>query len=684
MLQKNGHIESDLSLREVYNKYFHPDVLPLDDEATWKSIKSNTVLNLFQFDSDSGSQGIKKVQPSNIQELADTNGLIRLMAGEGEELPLDKYARHKQNHPTLWIKEMEKYGLTKEEQKNVAPYFEPYYGVPISQEVLMQMVMDKHLCGFTLKEANELRKVLAKKQLQQIPVMKEKILSRATSPAVGHYVWTCGAMPQMSYSFSVLHATAYSYIGFQTAYLATHWDPIYWNTACLIVNSGSLEEEEDNEEIVGIYEKEDPDYEYEDLPDRSGKKKIDKTTDYGKMAQAIGDIMSRGIKVSLIDINKSGYSFEPDEKNHEILFGLKGVNKIGSAIIEQIIAGRPYTGIKDFMNRCSLNKTQMVSLIKAGAFDKVDAEWAGRITSEPRYAIMAYYLSIASEPKKRLTLQNLNGLIEKELLPNSLMYEQRTYAFNKYLKKNKSGIYYYMTNDDLEFYGSLYDDEGLEVVNGVPCIEQKTWDKIYQKQMDNVRSWLKEYHDELLEQYNICLFQEVWNKYANSNISAWEMESLCFYYHEHELAHINSPKYGIVDFFKLNPDSEIDYFFKRNGRDIPIYKLSKIAGTIISKNNTKATITILTTNGVVNVKFSKEYYAMFNRQLSEVQEDGSKKIMEKGWFTRGIKVLVTGYRREDTFVAKTYKSTNAHQLYKIIEVKDKDIILEHERMDQIA
>ena len=108
----------------------------------------------------------------------------------------------------------------------------------------------------------------------------------------------------MGYSFSIIHALAYSFIGVQTLYLATHWNPIYWNTACLIVNSGSLEEN-DNIEIVSIYEKENEDYEYEDLPDRSGKKKIEKTTDYAKLAKAIGDITSRGIKVSLIDINKS-------------------------------------------------------------------------------------------------------------------------------------------------------------------------------------------------------------------------------------------------------------------------------------------------------------------------------------------------------------------------------------------
>ena len=60
----------------------------------------------------------------------------------------------------------------------------------------------------------------------------------------------------------------------------------------------------------------------------------------------------------------------------------------------------------------------------------------------------------------------------------------------------------------------------------------------------------------------------------------------------------------------------------------------------------------------------------------------SKRVLEKGWFSRGTKVMITGYRREDTFVAKTYKNTPTHQLYKITKVEENgDITLEHERVN---
>ena len=57
-----------------------------------------------------------------------------------------------------------------------------------------------------------------------------------------------------------------------------------------------------------------------------------------------------------------------------------------------------------------------------------------------------------------------------------------------------------------------------------------------------------------------------------------------------------------------------------------------------------------------------------------------RKVLEKGWFSRGTKIMVTGYRRENSFIAKTYKATPTHQLYRIININDKDITLEHERI----
>ena len=71
---------------------------------------------------------------------------------------------------------------------------------------------------------------------------------------------------------------------------------------------------------------------------------------------------------------------------------------------------------------------------------------------------------------------------------------------------------------------------------------------------------------------------------------------------------------------------------------------------------------------------------MYSRQISEKQEDGTKKVLEKGWMTRGTKIMCTGFRREDTFVCKSYKNNFSHQLYRITNVLPNGIIeLTHER-----
>ena len=197
LLQDYGEIDSDLTLREVYDKYFHPNVLPMDREDVWKALQENSVLNIFQFDSEVGSQAAKKIKPASILEMTDANGLMRLMTAEkGEETPMEKYIKYK-NDLSLWYKEMDEYGLTKEEQKTLEPYFKSSYGVPPSQEQMMKMLMDENICHFTLAEANTARKIVGKKQMSKIPELRQKVLDQAASPCLGNYVWKCGIGPQM-------------------------------------------------------------------------------------------------------------------------------------------------------------------------------------------------------------------------------------------------------------------------------------------------------------------------------------------------------------------------------------------------------------------------------------------------------------------------------------------------------
>ena len=482
----------------------------------------------------------------------------------------------------------------------------------------------------------------------------------------------------MGYSFSNIHALAYSFIGYQTAYLSTKWNPIYWNTACLMVNSGSLEDHSETE-IVDIYE---PEYQelsegttYVDLPDRSGKIKKTTSTDYEKLAKAIGNMKEAGIKISLVDINNSDFSFVPDINNNQILFGLKGMLNINDELVKTIIANRPYSSPKDFYYKVRPKRPAMISLIKGGAFDSM----------EERKFVMAWFLWETCDKKSNLTLQNMPTLKKYNLLPEDTeerLTARRVYEFNRYLKlvcAGKDKKTYILDDRAISFMQEMGFDN---MISSDLTLDANIWDKKgYQPWMNVYRKWMSENKQEILDKLNKLIFTEEWNNYAEGTISKWEMDVLCFYYHEHELINVNKEKYGIAKFNKLSPQPIVDKSFVRGGKEIKLFKLDRICGTCIAKNKNKALVTLLTTDGVVTLKFSKEYFSMFDKQISERGEDGKKHVLEKSWFNRGSMIVVTGMRSDDMFIVKKYSATPGHRLYKIDEIKENgDLILRHERL----
>ena len=668
LLQENNEIEQDLTLRELYEKYLHPAVLPIEDERIWDALGEVSVINAFQFDSAEGTKAAKRLKPRSILEMSDANGLMRLMGEEGAERPIDKYYRFK-NDLSLWYKEMTDFGLSKKEQTTLEPYFKQSYGVPPSQEQLMLMLMDENICGFSLKEANTSRKIIGKKQVDKIPALREQVLSRAKSPVLGRYVWKYGVGPQVGYSFSLIHALAYSFVGAQTLYLATNWNPIYWDTACLIVNSGSLEGDTTDENGELLY-----DVDESEENDADAKKKT-VGTDYAKVAKAVNDIIEAGITVSLIDINSSGFGFEPDVKNNRILFGMKALLNVNDDLVREIIDKRPYSSIKDFYNRIKPKKQAMVSLIKAGAFDSmIDRKMA-----------LAWFIWETCDKKSQLNLQNFSTLLKQNMVPLESDEQKlafKIYEFNRYLKaicKSKSDtLYYHLDNRALEFLCSIDAENLIEEDNKM---NMKKWDKIYQAQMNVFRDWLKQDGSEVLKELNSRIFAADWNKYSpKSSLSAWEMEVLCFYSHEHELINVNKEKFGLTNFNELPEEPEVEKSFVKGNRTINMFKLSRICGTCIAKNKNKHTVTLLTTSGVVNVKFAKDYFTLFDRQISDIGPDGKNHVVEKSWFNRGSMILVQGVRVGDEFMPKKYKSSAGHQLYHILDVDENgDLILQTDR-----
>ena len=199
LLQENNLVEKDLSLREIYNKYLHPAVIDIEDKKIWDALGNGTVMDVFQFGTGVGLATAKQIKPVNPTQLTSANALMRLMGEKGKERPIDRYCRLKEDM-SLWYKETKNAGLTQKEIEVLEPYYLPNFGVPCSQEDLMEVCLDENIAHFTLAEANAARKIVAKKQVNKVPDLKQKFISQCPSVKLGEYVWTTVMEPQMSYA----------------------------------------------------------------------------------------------------------------------------------------------------------------------------------------------------------------------------------------------------------------------------------------------------------------------------------------------------------------------------------------------------------------------------------------------------------------------------------------------------
>ncbi len=456
------------------------------------------------------------------------------------------------------------------------------------------------------------------------------------------------------------HTLAYSLVALQELNLAYKYPIIFWNTANLIVDSGSMNL---SDKIIDI----DYDVNEEELADDEDKKIENTSTNYGRIATAIGKMKKEGIAFALPDINKSGITFTPDVENNVIRYGIRGINHVGNQLIEDIFINRPYLSMEDFLSKIKVNVTQMTSLIKSGAFDSF---------YENRQAAMESYLNIIVDKKKRITLQNMPMLIKEKFIPKELDYERRLFNFNRYLKNFIKGKYYMIDTRAYKFFTERNSEDLLEDLiidnNQVMAkIKQSDWDNIYQKGIEPIRKWIKENQQEILNNLNNLIYNQTYNKYAEGSISKWEMDSLSFYYHAHELATLDNDRYEIVDFFSLPEEPIIDKSFTtKDGKEIEMYKISRIAGTVIDKNKNKSFITLLTTTGVVTVKVWKNQFIKWDKQIAVRGEDGKNHVIEKSFFQRGTKLIITGIRRNEGFIPKKYKSTDKPLFERIDEIQD--------------
>jgi len=647
LLLDAGEIERKPTLKETYQAILDPETTLDYDPELWKPAWKGKVLDLFQFQTPVGGDAIRKGKPSTVMEGAALNSLMRLMPMDDGVVPTDKFVMFKENID-LWYAEMKKAGVPEHEIPVLERHYLKSYGVPNTQEELMLLLMDEEVCRFTETEANKARKIIGKKLMNEIPNLRKKIFDQAVcSKETIQYIWNTAVSVQLGYSFSIPHTVAYTVIAVQELNLFNKYPSIYWNTACLIVNSG---EEGDS-------------------------------SDYAKIAVAIGNIKKGGVTVLPIDINTSGTNFTPSVEKNAIYFGFRALSGVGDSLTAEILAKRPFTSLLDFQERVeNFDTTGMVSLIKSGAFDNLAVRPTRRLT-------MLDYIGSKVDKKGKINLTNFTTLNRYGLIPGGLYPWTSLFEFNRYLthlnpgRTNKKELVlderaqtFYLDRD--------FDPDLLELKGGKTVIRKGAWEKIYDKAIQPLRDWLSDNSKELIYQLYMCETMELFEKYGSGTLSKWEMDSMSYYYHEHELAHVDRDKYGISNFTELEEGGDVSHFINIGGREIPIFHTTSIVGTILGKNRTKGSIDVLTPDGeVVLVKLGKEKFSHYDKQISEQLPGESKKtVVEKSWFQRGNKVLIHGVRRGQQFVPKTYKHTPYKSLYLIDSInQDGELQLRSQR-----
>lgn len=676
LLVKYGHVKQYPTLKETYENCIGIYNLERDDKDMWKMLWNREIMSFFQMEKQSGIQAVSLTKPESVDDLATINSVMRLMAADGGESPLEKYARFKKNI-LEWYEEMDSYHITKEDQEILKDILSVSCGICEAQEYLVLLTMHPKIGGFSLAWGDALRKAVAKKNPKAFVKLEKEFFENARQKNLDknltNYVWNVLIRTQRGYGFNRSHTLAYSLIGLQELNLCFRYPIIYWNTANLIVDSGSL--------------------------DTGGKK----TTNYGKIATAIGKLQNSNTKIELPDINEADFGFKPDEDNNTIIFGLKGISGVGDAETKAIIENRPYTSLDDFINKMEKYKTEakenkfgestVITLIKAGAFDQLE--------NKDRIEIMADYIKKISKPLNNLQIDSILILHEMGLLTNEQeQFELRLVRFRKYIfnrdflvdKRGKSvNTFFYRLDQRFAepfffeyFETNMQEEKDYEYdEQGNILVKRGSIDREFNKLVAPFKKKVL-CSKEMLEAINHKRFLDKWNEKVEGNISKWEMDSLSFYYHEHELAHVNKEKYLISDFESLPEKPEIAEYYVYRGKERPRFKLTRICGTVLDKDKNKHFITLLTTDGVVTVKFYKGQFSFYDKQISELNEDGSKTVLESSWFKRGNKLLITGYRREDQFVPKKYvDSAYRHTLQLITDIDEEgNLKLQSERVGE--
>jgi DNA polymerase-3 subunit alpha len=319
--------------------------LPLDDAASYELMASGQTIGVFQLESQGMRDTLRKMRPSAIEEITALISLYRPGPMDNIDTYVDcKFGRKATDmlHPSL------------------EPVLKETYGVIVYQEQVMQIA--QILAGYSLGEADLLRRAMGKKKKEEMDQQKARFVSgaveRGVNEAQADSIFELVAK-FAGYGFNKSHAAAYAIIAYQTGWLKAN-APVEFLAASMSLDISNTD----------------------------------------KLAVFYQDAKRLGVKVCPPDVNRSGSDFEVE--NGEVLYALGAVRNVGEAAMKNLVAvreeGGPFRDLFDFMERVDprqVNKRAIENLARAGAFDRLHPNRAQIVANSD--VLMAYGQSVAAE-----------------------------------------------------------------------------------------------------------------------------------------------------------------------------------------------------------------------------------------------------------------------------------------------
>ena len=302
------------------------DHVPLDDAKVFAMLQLGNSIGIFQLEGEKMRQLMRRLAPTSFDDIAALVALYR--PGPLSENVHNDYADRKNGRQEVRF-----------DHADLEEILGETYGLMIYQEDIMRVAT--RIAGFSMTEADDLRKACSKKIREMIQAQRTKFVEGAEREGYGRELGEAifnKIEPFADYAFNKSHAYGYALIAYQNAWLKANY-PVEYMSALLT----SFRDDKD------------------------------------KAAMYLNEARQMGITVGVPDVNESFGDFTPRLNAEDtILFGMSAVRNVGEAIVEKIVAEReaegPFTSVYDFVRRVDpavLNRRAMESLIKAGAFDSL-------------------------------------------------------------------------------------------------------------------------------------------------------------------------------------------------------------------------------------------------------------------------------------------------------------------------